>query len=496
MDDIDMFEEFEKKDLKKPRWVWVVLIGGLLAALVAYQTLGLWPSAILLLIACTVCFRSKRLKGFRRIFYFAFVPFIVTTVVTILGLKWLLKSLAAEGLLEGTMLKFLTDDPGASASIIGLGVGILAPFILREIYLLFTMEQLISFTNLSPQDTRTILSGILFNIGQPYIMIKDGEVTKTRPADALTWFGPGLAVITPGHAVVFERGGDLTKIELAGVVWLDKFERVSKIIDLRPQTSVDMVENIITRDGVPLNIQLKIFYEIARTGPPSLDEPYPVDKETVFRAACAVRDWQLAVPFIAGDVLRDIIAKHDLDDLLQYGTDPDKPIFRQAIRDEVKERVDKITLGYFGTNVTWVDIGEIEMPEETRARLLHKWLLGQEEQVAWAEQRVKRIRSATDAEVIETVELARANAQRYMLEAISTFVRGGTIPPQAAVFMRFAEVLDKLAKDPSTKILFPYGTPFERADFEELDAVRQAFADQPGQALPPPPPPSGKAGGS
>ncbi len=485
-DDIHTLEELERKKAETPKWIWFVFILGIIATPVAFLSWGLWPAAIVFLIALAILFQSTALKGFRRIFYLTFVLFAVMVIVIVPTLNWLLTFLAEERLLEGTRLEFLTDNPGTWAWLIGLSVGGLTPIIIKEIYIFLNVEQIVSFTGFSRGDARRILSSMWFNFNRPYILIKDGEKKDMRPKGVLHWMGPGLAIITPGHAVVFERGGELTRIAFAGVALIEGYESARKIIDLHPQFSKPVVENVITRDGVLLSIQLKIFYEILRTGQPSLANPYPVDRETIFKAACAVGDWKGAAPAIASDILRDVIAEHDLDDFIQYGVEADKPIFRKALKDEVRKRVNEITLGYFGVNITWVDIGEIEMPEEARERLLAGWLADQDAELAEKQKLAAIVRSESEAESLSTIGLARAKAQRQMILAITdAFHRTPEANvPWTLVMLRFVEALENMAKDPSTKLLFPYSLPFEK-----LEAIKSALERDSGEgsALPPPP---------
>ncbi len=475
---------------RRPRisgWVWIILFLGIFITLVASWFWGLEVGIIFLLITLTLLTRVGVFRHYRRIFYVIIAPFLVTAVVAGLGLNWLLRSLATERLLEGTLLEFLASDPDFWARLMGLIVGGLVPLMILEAYVRFNLDAYTTFTGLTAGEARGTLIGLLLHTGRPYIIVEGGEEKRVRPPGVLRWMGPGLVIITPGHAVVFEQGGRLTRVEFAGVVRVDGYEMINKIIDLRPKSSVDMVENVFTRDGVPLNIQLKIFFEILRIKDQekSLSNPYPVDKETIFKAAYVVGNWQLAVPFIAGDVLRDVVAEHNLDAIIQYGKDPDKHIFRQAIKDEVRKRVDNITLGYFGTNVTWVDIGEIEMPEDARERLLARWLAEQDAELAEKEKLAAIVRSEGQAESLSTIGLARAKAQRQMILAITdAFQRTPEANvPWTLVMLRFVEALENMAKDPSTKLLFPYSLPFEK-----LEAIKSALERESGErgALPPP----------
>jgi len=78
-------------------------------------------------------------------------------------------------------------------------------------------------------------------------------------------------------------------------------ERIYKYIDQRVRVTDFKAEETLTRDTVPVNVDAVVYWMVW-------------DAE---KAALEVKDYMIAVAYIAQTALRDIIGKHDLADLLQ-----------------------------------------------------------------------------------------------------------------------------------------------------------------------------------
>ena len=79
--------------------------------------------------------------------------------------------------------------------------------------------------------------------------------------------GPGVLVVRPGNAVVLERGGKITRIVGPGVHQLKRFEGLKSsdgkgIVDLRTQFAPETATNVLTRDGIPLEIKAATVFKI------------------------------------------------------------------------------------------------------------------------------------------------------------------------------------------------------------------------------------------
>jgi len=108
-----------------------------------------------------------------------------------------------------------------------------------------------------------LLISLVLNVNYPYYLIENGKMTKVKPEGVLDRLGgPGVAVIKPYNAVVFERAGKITRIEGPDMFMTKLFEFVKHIIDLRPQWESFPVEEVLTKDKVPLRIKCGLGYRI------------------------------------------------------------------------------------------------------------------------------------------------------------------------------------------------------------------------------------------
>jgi len=108
-----------------------------------------------------------------------------------------------------------------------------------------------------------LLFSLIFATNYLVAIVAEGKETKGKAGGLLKFLGgPGKVVIRPGNAVVFEQGGKVSRIEGPGVVITKRAEIIKAIVDLRPQFVLREVENVLTRDRVPLKLTLGIGFQI------------------------------------------------------------------------------------------------------------------------------------------------------------------------------------------------------------------------------------------
>ena len=77
------------------------------------------------------------------------------------------------------------------------------------------------------------------------------------------FFFAGLQSVEEGHAVVIERFGRFARTSGPGLVWIIPWiERVARTVDIRLRPEPVVVDNVFTRDNVPLIISLMIAYRV------------------------------------------------------------------------------------------------------------------------------------------------------------------------------------------------------------------------------------------
>ncbi|MEN8242755.1 MAG: hypothetical protein ABFS17_12590 [Chloroflexota bacterium] len=146
---------------------------------------------------------------------------------------------------------------------------------------------------------RYILQASLAN-RYPQIEIKDGEVQNSAESTIVRLGGPGLVRVHYDSAALFEKSnGDPTVIIAEdGLVALDRFERLRKVVRLRDHIDETDIATR-TRDGIPVSAKgVRIKYYIRRhTKLPQAEKiPYPVLREAVEKMAYSERVYQRLNP--------------------------------------------------------------------------------------------------------------------------------------------------------------------------------------------------------
>jgi hypothetical protein len=362
----------------------VSAIGGIIVVLGAMLLYGFWVGLAALLVVFAILAIGKPFRRFRKFVYRAVCPAIALT----LGIGWGL-DMAMKDILPNSLQRIFVS------SAIGLFVGITVVIILIALYAEIGLHWV---TTLSPdidkKTTRTLLRTLFLELNAPIMVVEDGQIKTTReagPGGLLQKFGEsGLLYVHHGNAVVLERAGKFTRIARAGSTFLEPYEHPRAVVNLRPQGRTIHVEGVYTRDGVVLSIDLGIFYQIRRAQQPvqaqvqplpttqqpqapihaseeTLRQPdlcemaqqasgpvaqslegdrFPVADQDVINAVYNVFSWQGATEAVAAYILRDVIA--ELDSNAIYTAQ------RAIIRQEVRKRLNDISIQWWGTEVTWV----------------------------------------------------------------------------------------------------------------------------------------------
>lgn len=394
------------------------------------------------------------------------LPFVVPVIILVTFLGMLLALIAQRGRPSNTLLfaamSVIYAIPGLIA--IALAVRIAASFV-KTLYKIRTLREAGLF-----------LYRLIFGVWtfRPYLLVKEGKLAAGENSVLHRVGGPGYLVIYNDTAVVTERCGRLERILSAHLPkpknypYLEPFEKVWEIIDLRPQQWTFPVKGM-TRDGIPViceaDIRFKIDDRPADGGapkPPTEDEPYPFTAEAVFKAATArwVRepdfqgppmDWRgrVVVGFTEG-ILRNILAEYYLDWLLgPTGEDTEHPreVIRRRLEEELQKEAPKV-----GARILGVQLGEIRVEDEQiPVQWIEAWQAERESQAA-------AIRVEGEAELLR-MEAVRARAQAEMLitlirELQSVAISDAELRPYLLA-TRLAETLRWMSYDPFTRAFLP-----------------------------------------
>ena len=399
----------------------VVLLLALLMVIVA-----LWPVLTLPVVLIAVVLLSwviastNQYRRYERLIFFVILPGLLAfIVVSWLTFSWLNSPLAAPLVEDGSLSPFAAQPSNRAflAILVGLAAALLIDWVLRRVYFLMHEDLIMALTGLKREEADVILQALFLNLNRPYQIVGDGKIETTKPAGVWARVGgPGMLTVRPGNAVIMERGGKVTRVLLGGMHRTERFERVWKIVNLLGRDNIPDVggrkdhwaKNVLTKDGIPLDIELQVFFRIRRQHDPS--DPYKVDSEDVKKAAFSVGNWEAVIPLIAVDYLRNVVGQKRLDELFEPSSLNKLPILRGDIARSIQEDV-KRDAADFGVEVSEIAIGEIEMPEEIRQRLTQRWL-------TYGMLELKAAESKAEAEALTNIEKARADAQATMVASV------------------------------------------------------------------------------
>ncbi len=175
------------------------------------------------------------------------------------------------------------------------------------------------------------------------------------------------------------------------------------------EDSVDvMKQEAITKDNIPVEVDGVVFFNVKDT------------TEDVKDCIVNVGDYEKQTLNYATSILRDLVGKKELDDLLQK---------RDEIGDEIQEKLDGRT-DSFGVKVKDVEIQNINIPEKMERAM------------------------AAEAEAERNRRARRTNAQAE-LEASVKLRQAAEIIGDKGYRMRTLQTLDSVAEENSTIVTFP-----------------------------------------
>jgi regulator of protease activity HflC (stomatin/prohibitin superfamily) len=183
--------------------------------------------------------------------------------------------------------------------------------------------------------------------------------------------GPGMLDIRSGSAAVLERAGKITRIVGPGFYLTETFEYLSAMVDLSLQSGSWRLEDVLTKDRVPLEVKLTVQYRIMIDQPALITKAeYRLDVDAIRRAILTTADWHEQTKVVAESILRDSIATRFLDEIynpsaLRFsrgsGWTP-----RVPLRHELRRRLGRESQRW-GVEIVRVTLDKITLPRELEA---------------------------------------------------------------------------------------------------------------------------------
>jgi regulator of protease activity HflC (stomatin/prohibitin superfamily) len=294
------------------------------------------------------------------------------------------------------------------------------------------------------------------------IILRSQDLEEIRPqVPILRVGGPGLVSIRAGDVAVTERNGRFFRVLGPGKHRLARFEYVHAVLDLRQQEQRIEELKLVTRDGISVTADVTLTYRISTGGEPATRvKPFPYDEEAIKRVAFdqtvmadkMVSTWESIPVNTTRSTLTNMISKYGLDEILQPTDMAVEP--HLVLRNELERRV-RLALLDRGIELTGLHIGRLQFPPPVTEQYIKYW------QTKWEIQAtISKIDGEARAQ--EEIEIARAEAEVTMIQAIAEGVRraqqeGRTGTMREIVALRLIESLEKVAKQSQNYQPLPYG---------------------------------------
>jgi len=437
-------------------WAVVWLIGCAIIIPAAYKVH--WALAFFLaLVAPLLLIFLAPTKG-RRLVALVYIFFVAALVTGALAWNWLSSNAppASAVLEEHAALRYVAGSRTkmlVSSVLAGLLGGLLLVGVPLLLALWISAEGVLALNelpDLSRKEALRLVANAALGLGPAWLVVDKGEEKESKPKGVLRKYsGPGIVVVREGNAVVFQRGGRITKIAGPGVARTKFLERIRCILDLTPQWETRVLENVRTRDQIPLTIELGVGYhietkeetdkrlnnrEVGEAATPVLGGVYQVYEGVVRNAAFKpAGDWKLTAFGMVESTLRDLVATYDFDQIFRHdpgggvpgGFPPNQRAVR-AIEVQVLGTV-RPTAARMGIYITAVDIKAVEVPEEVQERLLEwwsaRWQAAVRTALADAEKQALAAKGEGQAAALKAVEREKQEAMRQTLRTLEALVK-------------------------------------------------------------------------
>lgn len=237
------------------------------------------------------------------------------------------------------------------------------------------------------------------------LMANTIKVVNEYQRGVLLRFGKFAYVVGPGLNVIMPFGIDRLLV-----------------VDMRTNTIDVPRQEIITKDNIPVIIDAVVYFNVFQ---PDL-------------AVLKVQNFINATSLLAQTILRAILGKYDLDDILAK---------RQELNEMLRQELDRVT-DPWGIKVTATEIKSIELPEEMKRAMA-------KQAEAERERRAKIIRAEGELQAAEKLS-----------EAASIISRN-----PGALQLRQLQTLSEIAVEKNSTVIFPL--PLEIMKFFTTNSGRE-----------------------
>ncbi len=238
--------------------------------------------------------------------------------------------------------------------------------------------------------------------------------------------GPGFVVIEPGNAAMFRKLRGPSEASVSETYFLAPFEKLASAVNLDEQQGIKETMTALTRDGIKVTLsdihfRYRVKQQEEKDGEPmrrSIVNPYPFSEAAIrdmtFNLQVqknGLETWQEAIDRSITGAIADFVASRTIDYLTAPRTNDFNP--RLELRNQLFLADMKRRLAGLGAELLWVDVGHIEIEDESVDDLrTNLW------SADWAGDAAE-VRAYGDAIRQAYQELGRAEAQADLIMSIS-----------------------------------------------------------------------------
>ncbi len=284
--------------------------------------------------------------------------------------------------------------------------------------------------------------------------------------------GPGQINLPATYVGVTEMNDRFCRILPPGKSNLHAFEYLHTVLDLRQQDRFEQKARLTSLDGLPFTASINIVYRLKTGEAPNQKNPYPYDQEAVRTAAYIqtvmddqgkVVGWENAPLGMATSILGDIVRKYPLDDIF---FPKNKEHVLLEIIQKTFERKLYNTLSDIGLEMLEAHVVNIELPENVKHLYMDYW-----QSISETDIMLRKIEG--EATAIERLEVARADAEETMINAILEGIdkaqqSGSSSKISEIVALRLVEALERMATDSPDASYLPFLEQIRRDIYETI----------------------------
>jgi hypothetical protein len=386
-------------------------------------------------------------------------------------------------------------------------VNILAPFFHPQVLVLFLpiiagLLMALFLTSLYISDLFELesfwiamryLVASLFGVAYPSLRIDSGDIEELESLNAqnplMRIGGPGNLRVHLGFAAVFESAQGLPRVYGTRAashemreMFLEGFERLRGVVDLRDQIGKAEQVQTVTRDGIEVRARdVQMLFRVYGGGQErSLKNPYPFTEAGVRRLIYGQpvhedgqRKWVDELPDLIRSEIRKFVARHSIEEFLalqpyrmldqdessaEYATGFDQGASFQIPRRQLTERFHtpelRRKLQEMGLELAWVGVGTWEVRDDPDTGAAQAGL-GDTLLATWREMQRAKLLASADYQARQHDRSLRETTAEALNDILRTW-RHGQLPRKyrcfetlSAFYRAFTGMLRSLEAEPS-----------------------------------------------